>query len=202
MSVIYGIGPDGTTAVPVKVAADGTVATAGGSGGGGTSNTTEATQLLVKDVLGATADAAATADTGTFSINALTKRVAQRLTTLISQLPAALGIGAATAALRVVQGQGVYVDRSGSITTGGTAQQLMAANSTRMGWKVQNTSTAGPLYFNGSGTASAAGASFMLAAATSTTPGGYYESPPGGQTVGAVSIFGATTGQTFAVREW
>jgi hypothetical protein len=30
----------------------------------------------------------------------------------------------------------------------------------------------------------------------------YYESPPGGQGTGAVSIIGATTSQAFTAREW
>ena len=41
--------------------------------------------------LGAKADAAANADTGTFSLIALTKRIVAKLTALAAQLPAALG---------------------------------------------------------------------------------------------------------------
>ncbi|MDR6389255.1 hypothetical protein [Paraburkholderia phenoliruptrix] len=88
-------------------------------------------------------------------------------------------------------------DRSGTIATGGTAQQLAAANASRKGWRLQNTSN-GDLWFNDTGgTASAAGAgSFKLAS------GGYYETPVGGSSQTAISIFGATTAQTFSASEW
>lgn len=67
----------------------------GGPGGGGTSNTTEATQLLVKAAvqsidtdLGAAGDAAATSDAGTFSLIALVKRGLVNWTTLLARIPA------------------------------------------------------------------------------------------------------------------
>lgn len=87
--------------------------------------------------------------------------------------------------------------RSGSIAAGGTAQQLAAANSARKGWRLQNTST-GDLWFNDTGgTASIGGAdSFKVGA------GGYYETPVGGSSQAAISIFGATTAQTFSASEW
>lgn len=72
-----------------------TPAGAGGGGGSGTSDTTEATQLLVKAAVqnlevdvGAPADAAATSDTGAFSLIALVKRALQNGTTLLSRIPA------------------------------------------------------------------------------------------------------------------
>lgn len=91
----------GDTVPRVDDLGDGThipvVKTSGGGGGGGagTSDTTEATQLLVKagvDAinadLGAPADAAAASDTGTFSITALIKRGLQNWTTLLARVPA------------------------------------------------------------------------------------------------------------------
>lgn len=87
-------------------------------------------------------------------------------------------------------------DRSGSITAGGTAQQLMAANATRSGWQIWNLSN-GDLWVNENGsTAVLNQPSFKL------PPGSYYENSSGGVAVTAVSIIGATTGQTFASREW
>lgn len=89
------------------------------------------------------------------------------------------------------------VDRSGSITAGGTAQALAAANSARRGWRLQNTSN-GDLWFNDTGgTASVGGAACFKVAA-----GGYYETPNGGASQTAISIYGATTGQTFSASEW
>ena len=87
--------------------------------------------------------------------------------------------------------------RSGSIAAGGTAQQLAPANAARKGWRLQNTST-GDLWFNDTGgTASIGGAdSFKIGA------GGYYETPVGGSSQAAISIFGATTSQTFSASEW
>ena len=85
---------------------------------------------------------------------------------------------------------------SGTITTGGTAQQLLAANSSRHGWSIQNLSSYN-LWFNEMGsTAVQSQPSMMLA------PGDYYESPNGGATTTAISIIGSTTGQAFAAREW
>ena len=90
---------------------------------------------------------------------------------------------------------GAVVNRSGTITAGGTAQQLMAANALRRGFSVQNLST-GDLWVNATGTASAAAGSIKLPA------GALYESPPGAAGTGAISIFGATTGQAFTAREY
>ena len=88
-------------------------------------------------------------------------------------------------------------DRSGSITAGGTAQALAAANTSRRGWRLQNTSS-GDLWFNDiGGTASIGGAGCFKVASL-----GYYESPVGGGSQAAISIFGATTAQTFSASEW
>lgn len=84
-------------------------------------------------------------------------------------------------------------DRSGTITAGGTAQQLMPLWQGRHGCIVQNLS-ATDLWINDQGTAAAAAPSIKV--------------PAGAQFVcvgptGAVlSIFGATTAQPFAAREW
>lgn len=85
------------------------------------------------------------------------------------------------------------VNRSGTITTGGTAQQLTAANDSRLGWSIQNTS-ATDLWVSDVGTASAGGTSYKVPAGTSFTPPAV--------ALGVISIFGATTAQSFAAREW
>ncbi|MEH3045538.1 hypothetical protein [Sphingomonas adhaesiva] len=88
-----------------------------------------------------------------------------------------------------------YVDRSGTIAAGGTAQVLAAANAVRRGLFVQNVSAA-DLWINPTGTAVADQPALRIAA------GQYYEFPVHGVPAGAVSIVGATTGQGFAAREW
>jgi hypothetical protein len=95
-----------------------------------------------------------------------------------------------------IVGRVTKTDRSGTITAGATAQTLMAANSSRLGWQLQNNSV-GDLWFNELGsTAVANQPSFKLA------PGDSYESPVGATTTAAISIIGATTGQAFTAREW
>lgn len=88
-----------------------------------------------------------------------------------------------------------YTNRSGTVTLGGTAQTLMAANASRQGFIVQNVST-GDLWISSLGTAAATQPSIWL------PPGSYYEPPSDGVPVAAISIFGATTGQAFSAREW
>lgn len=86
-------------------------------------------------------------------------------------------------------------NRSGTITAGGVAQTLMAANAARGGFIIQNVST-GDLWFSSVGTAAASQPSIWLPA------GSYYEPPETGVPITAISIFGATTGQAFTAREW
>ncbi len=86
-------------------------------------------------------------------------------------------------------------DRSGTITSGGSAQTLMAANSARRGFWIQNQSS-GDLWISELGTAAATQPSIQIGA------GAFYESLATGTPVSAISIFGATTGQAFAAREW
>ncbi|MNK27666.1 hypothetical protein D3C87_460280 [compost metagenome] len=92
---------------------------------------------------------------------------------------------------------GTLTDRSGTITTGGTSQTLMAANPARRGWRIQNIST-GDLWFNDLGGAAAVATpgSFKIA------PGGYFETSFGGISTTAIRIVGATTGQGFSASEW
>jgi hypothetical protein len=87
-----------------------------------------------------------------------------------------------------------YANRSGTITAGGVAQVLMPAWSGRHGCLMQNLS-AGDLWVSEIGTAAATQPSIKVAA------GAQYlcMAPASGQ---ALSVFGATTGQAFAAREW
>lgn len=96
---------------------------------------------------------------------------------------------------------------SGSITSGGTVQELMPANGNRKGWQVQNTSDT-DMYISEVSDAIAAAStpavtgpsSFLLA------PGAMYREymafDDDQVSTGRISIVGATTGKTFAAREW
>jgi hypothetical protein len=95
------------------------------------------------------------------------------------------------------------VDRSGSITTGGTSQVLVAARAGRQYLLVQNISDT-VLWVNFDGVAAAADStSVMLSAASATASGGAVEfgAHTGVCPSGAVTIIGATTGKKFVSKE-
>ncbi len=87
-------------------------------------------------------------------------------------------------------------DGSGAVAAGGTAQSLFGGVVPANGFLVQNNSSAA-LWISDVGAASAGGASIQLIAG-----GGIFATPPGYRPAGAVSLFGATTGQIFAARRW
>lgn len=89
----------------------------------------------------------------------------------------------------------VASDRGGTITAGGTAQQIMAANAARRGYSVQNQST-GDLYINALAAATIDYHSLKIPA------GSLYESPSNHVGPGAISIIGATTAAAFFAREF
>jgi len=105
-------------------------------------------------------------------------------------LPVAIASGAAAAS-----GAVTYLDRSGSIAVAGQAQPVAAANVARRGFFLQNLS-AGDLWLNATGAASAGAPSLKVAA------GQLYESPAHGVPATAISVLGAAAGQAFAAREW
>lgn len=117
------------------------------------------------------------------------------LASIDTKLPASLGAKSGVASLSTVPASGTLADRSGTITAGGTAQVLMAANANRIGFAIQNLST-GDLWINPLGTAAATKPSLKIAS------GVYYETPSGYGAVGAISVFGATTAQAFTAQEW
>ena len=100
-------------------------------------------------------------------------------------------------------------DCSGTITAGGTAQSMIAAQTTLHGFVVANidaaTGSGEPIWFSFTGTAAAAtAASYPLSAPTATTYVGLtsWTSPAGFGTNHAVSIIGATTGHKFSCTWW
>ena len=85
------------------------------------------------------------------------------------------------------------VDRSSTITTGGTAQVLLAANANRKGIEFFNNSV-GSIWLNAVGTATAGGGSIEVRS------GGYWYPPV--VPVTEISVIGATTGQAFTCWEY
>lgn len=85
-------------------------------------------------------------------------------------------------------------DRSGEITTGGTAQTAVAANTRRRYLFIQNISTNDNLWFNFTTTAVQDRPSIKL------TPGSSYEMA-GIVSTEAISVIGPTTGQDFVIKE-
>ena len=82
-------------------------------------------------------------------------------------------------------------DRSGSITTGGAAQNVAAANAARRGLDFQNTSDT-EMRVTENGTAATATTGYLVAG------GGRFSA----RTNRVISVFCATTGKTFAATEW
>ena len=106
-----------------------------------------------------------------------------------------LAIVAALAAPAAAFSQAVtHADRSGTITTGGTAQTIMPAWKGRHGCSIQNQSI-GDLWVNSTATAVTSQPSILVVAGAE-----YSCQTPASD--GAYSIIGATTGQAFAAREW
>ena len=118
----------------------------------------------------------------------------------------------AVAALALgLSGPALAGDCSGSITTGGTAQNApnTAATPHRLGLIIANidaTSGSGEVMwisFTGTATPGAAG-SYPLAAPTATTyaGAGTFTAPPGFGVTGALSVVAATTGHKWSCTWW
>jgi len=88
-----------------------------------------------------------------------------------------------------------YTDASSTITTGGTAQTILAANSARTGISFQNISDT-DMYLNTTGTATAGAGSYLIKA------GGTYVTDYGAKDSQAVSLLCATTGKAFTCKWW
>lgn len=154
---------------------------------------------------GAVTEAAPASDTASSGLNGRLQRIAQRLTSLIAQLPATLGIKTAALSLSIAPASDATfattsavvtpADFSGTITAGGTAQNIIASNAARKRFEIQNQST-GDLWFSTLAAAVQSQPSIKIAA------GQLYETPQGGAGTGAVSLIGATTAQAFAAREF
>lgn len=94
-----------------------------------------------------------------------------------------------------LNGTGTWVDKSGTVTLGGTAQQIAASNASRRGFIIQNNSS-GDLWFSTLATAVVSQPSMKVASGQA-----FSVTAPDVPT-GAISIIGATTSQSFTAREW
>lgn len=86
-------------------------------------------------------------------------------------------------------------DRSGSVATGGTAQQVAAANPGRRYLLIQNVSDTA-MWVNFGAVAVATQPSFLIAAS-----GGSLVFEGSFVPTGLVSVFGATTGKAYTIKE-
>jgi hypothetical protein len=115
--------------------------------------------------------------------------------------PAAIAGGvatpvSATAPLPVVNTAGAAAsDGSGTLAAGGTAQLLFGGVAPVNGYLVANSSAA-TLYVSDVGIATESGSSIPIA------PGAVFATPSGYRPPGAVSLYGASSGQSFAARRW
>jgi hypothetical protein len=89
---------------------------------------------------------------------------------------------------------GTFTDGSGTITTGGTSQQIFGTNGSRAYLLIQNLST-GNLYINFTSAASAGSGSILL------LPNSSYVMESSMTSTEAVNIYGATTGQAFTAKQ-
>jgi hypothetical protein len=87
-------------------------------------------------------------------------------------------------------------DHSGTITSGGVSQSLMAANATRTGCHIQNQSPT-DLWFNPKG-----GTAGPSQPSTRLPPGADYVCGNTGASAAAFAIYGDTAGQAFVAEEW
>lgn len=96
-----------------------------------------------------------------------------------------------------VPSNGVLTDRSGTITTGGTAQNAMAANSSRKYLLIRNPTTAtAPLWFNFTTAAVVTGSPSIR-----LDPGDSFIMESGFVSTEAISVIAATTGHAFTAKE-
>lgn len=88
-----------------------------------------------------------------------------------------------------------WIDRSGSVTSGGAAQTIAAANPQRVGFFIQNVSDT-DCWIDFGVTAVADAPSIKVAMGTS------YSTPVNAQPKGHISLIGATTAKKFTAKEW
>lgn len=114
-------------------------------------------------------------------------------------------LGAGTANVGNVGGTSnvTPVDCSGTITSGGTAQNAFAAQSTLRGYVIMNLDTTEGMWISFTGTAAASTAgSYFLGTASTISGGGSFSSPLGYGQNTALSVVAATTAHKFSCTRW
>ncbi len=99
--------------------------------------------------------------------------------------------------LSPTSGTSTVVDGSGTITTGGMAQNLFSGATPSAGFEIYNPHASASLWISKTGTAAP-----NAAGSIEIVPGGMYVTPPGYIPNHAVSIYGATTSQPFTAERW
>ena len=92
---------------------------------------------------------------------------------------------------------GASTDGSTAIATGGTAQNLFGGTTPTNGWAVYNPDASETLWVSDTTTAAANGQGSIPVFA-----GSGYETPAGRKPLGAVSVYGATTGHKITASRW
>lgn len=134
---------------------------------------------------------------GTPSTDVLTVQGAASMTALsVSEFIGGTVISA-TNPMPTTAGQFARTDKSGTITSGGTAQNAFAAAAAVHGFYFMNISTVA-MWIRDDGTAATAGSGSILIPPN----GGYYESPPLSTPTSALSVFCATTASAFTCKVW
>ena len=103
--------------------------------------------------------------------------------------------GAVTGTVAITPSNGTLTNRSGTIATGGTAQQLAAANASRKYLLIENPSQTEDLWFNFTTTAIVGQPSILL------RPNGSYVAESSYVSTEAISIIAATTAHPFVAKE-
>ncbi len=175
------------------------------SGGGGGGAATIANGADVAE--GNTADAASTAG-GTGTVSAKLRLMTTQLGTINTTLGSPFQAGASIANTSFIATQPVNItltDCSGTIATGGAAQNAFTAAATRHGFTIANIDTSEVLWMSFTTTAAASGTgSYPLAPATATTFASLtsFTSPPGMGINTALSVIAATTSHKFSCTVW
>lgn len=89
-------------------------------------------------------------------------------------------------------------DGSGTITTGGTAQNLFSGLTPQNGFAVYNPDATNDLWVSDSTTAAANNTGSIRIPSN----GGFYETPVTYGPISTVSLVGAVTGQKFTAKAW
>ncbi len=105
------------------------IANNGSTGGGGGGDATAANQVIEQGLIGAVTETAPATDTASSGLNGRLQRIAQRLTTLITNLGTLVfGAGTAAAALRVTQASDSPAATAANQTSGAQLTQLYDAS--------------------------------------------------------------------------